>query len=212
MCSRPSLTRSHDDKEMCRSTWGWCRQIIKVEAGKQARPSLLRSNDQRSRVSVTGPMGHPTSRRAPRRPVSKHTFVEPRMNIWIARIRSRQYWWLQHMWCAHHCVSVDHCVKSCSIGYLETPCHQSRNASLNAKMLSSLRLIHHRARCHISIVPASRTHLSLLLSFAMCDHGLTIPVRVYQRPPSRIVKRENRLMFADVVPALVFQRSGLRHT
>lgn len=46
----------------------------------------------------------------------------------------------------------------------------------------------------------------------MRDHGLTIPVRVYKRPPSRIVKREDRLMLANVVPALIFQRSGLRRT
>lgn len=170
---------------------------------------MLRPNDRRSKVSVTSPMGHPTSRRAL---VSKHAFPEHDMNIWIAQIRSRQYWWSQHVRCARHCVSVDHRVKSCSIGYLETLCHESRNASLNAKMLSSLQLIHHRARCHISIVPASRAHLSLLFSFAMCDHGLTIPVRVYQRPPSMIVKREDRLMLADVVPALIFQRSGRRHT
>lgn len=79
-------------------------------------------------------------------------------------------------------------------------------------MLSSLQLNHHRTRCHILIVPASRAHLGLLFSFAMRDHGLTIPVRVYKRPPSRIVKREDRLMLADVVPALILQRSGLRRT
>ena len=118
MCSRSSLAQSHNDKERCKSTWGWCRQIIKVKSGKQARSSLLRSNDQRSRVSVTGPMGHPTSRRAP---VSKHVCAKAHMNIRIAQIRLGQCWRLQHMWCARDCVTVDHCVKSCSIGYLETP-------------------------------------------------------------------------------------------
>ena len=120
--------------------------------------------------------------------------------------RMKKYWRLQHVRCARYCV------KSCSIGYLETPGHRSRNASLNAKMLSSLQLNHHRTRCHASVVPASRTHLSLLFSFAMCDHGLTIPVRVYQRPPSWIVNREDRLMLADIVLALFFQRSGLCYT
>jgi hypothetical protein len=88
----------------------------------------------------------------------------------------------------------------------------SHNASLNAKMLSSLQLIRHRNKWHTSIVPASRAHLSLLFGFAMCDHGLTIPVRFYERPPCRIVQREDRLMLADIVLALLFQRSGLRYT
>ena len=88
----------------------------------------------------------------------------------------------------------------------------SCNASLNAKMLSSLQLTHHRTRCHVSIVPASRAHLSLLFSFAMCNHGFTIPVRFYQRPPSRVVERKDRLVLADIVLALFFQCSGFRYT
>jgi hypothetical protein len=79
-----------------------------------------------------------------------------------------------------------------------------RNASLKTEMFSSLQLASHRPRCLILIVPASRTHLSLLLGVAMRDQGFTIPVHLNQRPPGRIVKRENRLMFADVVSALVF--------
>jgi hypothetical protein len=79
-----------------------------------------------------------------------------------------------------------------------------RNASLKIEMLLSLQLASHRSKCHILVVPASRTHLSLLLSVAMRDQRLTIPVRIDQHPPRGIVKREDRLMLADVVLSLVF--------
>jgi hypothetical protein len=79
-------------------------------------------------------------------------------------------------------------------------------------MLCSLQLISNRNKWHTLIVPASRAHLSLLFGFAMCDHGFTIPVGVYQRPPCRIVQREDGLMLADIILALLFQRSRLRYT
>jgi len=85
-----------------------------------------------------------------------------------------------------------------------------RNASLKTEMFSQL--ASHRPRCLILVVPAPRTHLSFLLGVAMCDQGFTIPIRLNQRSPGRIVKREDRLMFADVVFALVFQCSWLLPT
>jgi hypothetical protein len=62
---------------------------------------------------------------------------------------------------------------------------------------------------HASSVPAPRAHLSLLFLLAVCNHGLTISIRLHQVLPSAVVEREDGLVFASVVLALFFQAARI---
>jgi len=56
-----------------------------------------------------------------------------------------------------------------------------------------------------SVVPASRSHLSLLLLLTVSNHGLAVTIRLHQVLPSAVVEGENCLVFARIVLTLLLQ-------